>query len=274
MLHPIRRFAASACRVVAVAALLVSPRPAAAQAGYEGTVTSVQANVRRAPSLQSPVVRTLPQGTRLPVLGKERGWYRVQLPDSTHESGPAFLHESTVHVVAVSSPTADGLRTGLSPTVAPARHALDPTGALRDPARARMLSYFVPGGGHLYSGEYERGLAHLVGGIGGLLAGDALSRHYSAQRRDLENPELGAVVDCVGDVISSFFCNHPDVPRYLGIAVLGVSWLAGIADAPESAHRMNEKRGLQIRTSAATIMPLLVLGADGRPEVGVTLARN
>jgi hypothetical protein len=259
----------------ALAAAILIHAPGFTQSGYQGTITAVQANIRGAPSLQAPILTSLPQGTRLAVLGKESNWYRVLLPDQQGDRS-AFVHESTIRVEAVvTTPMTSAALSARASAPGPSAALADaiPAGA-RDPARAQLMSYLVPGGGHLYSGEYDRGAAHLIGGVAGYLLGDALSNHYTAQRRELENAELGALVDCIGDVISTFFCNYPSVPRYLGIAVLGVSWLAGIADAPESAHRMNEKAGLHIRISTATVSPLVNINGDGRPKVGFTLSRN
>ncbi len=259
----------------ALAAAVLIHAPASAQGEYQGTITAVQANIRGAPSLQAPILTALPQGTHLAVLGKESSWYRVLLPDLQGD-GPAFVHESTIRVEAVEATTttsaAVSALAGTSGLAAASADA-NPAG-MRDPARAQLMSYVLPGGGHLYSGEYGRGAAHLVGGVAGYLLGDALSDHYADQRRTIDNGDLEAVLACIGDVLSTFFCNYPNVPRYLGIAVLGVSWLTGIADAPESAHRMNEKAGLHIRISAATVRPLVNIDSDGRPEVGFTLTEN
>lgn len=258
-----------------LSALALAHTSGAAQGTYQGTITAVQANIRDAPSLQAPIVTSLPQGTRLAVLGKESSWYRVQLPDPQADRS-AFVHESTIRVEEITTPAAAPVGTTVPTVGLPGRIAAPGLVGIRDPHRARLMSYVIPGGGHLYSGEYGRGATHLVAAFGGYLLGDALSDHYAAQQRDLENLELGAVADCVGDVISTFFCSYPSVPRYLGIAVLGVSWLAGIADAPESAKRMNEKKGLDIRisTTTTTINPLLTIDGDGRPEVGFTITRN
>jgi uncharacterized protein YgiM (DUF1202 family) len=40
-------------------------------------------NLRSAADLSSPVLDTLPRDTRLPLIGEENGWYKVETPDGT-----------------------------------------------------------------------------------------------------------------------------------------------------------------------------------------------
>lgn len=60
-------------------------------------VTVAAANVRSGPGTSHRVVLTLPRGERLPVLGREGRWYRVDLSGRGERSG--YIHDSTVELV-------------------------------------------------------------------------------------------------------------------------------------------------------------------------------
>lgn len=261
-------------------ALLVLPVVAGAQVPtYEGTVTAAQANVRARPSLQSPVVKVLPKGTVMRILGKEEAWYRVTLPDAGQDGDVAFVHESIMAVKQLAggipapaasaltgSPTAEGHRAAGVPS--PNTESMP---GYRDPGRARFFSYFAPGGGHLYSGEFGKAAQFIGIGVGGAALGVYMSNYYEGVRRDLEYAELGAVVECIGNVISTFFCNYPGVPKYIGLGLLGLAWLGSIGDAGESAERMNAKNGLVIQTAGGTLTPVMTVGHDNQVDVGLAI---
>lgn len=65
-------------------AILAFTPVAFAQDGLTVEVTAIMANIRKAPSAKSPIVKTVPQNTELPVYGFEpkKGWYLVRLGDN------------------------------------------------------------------------------------------------------------------------------------------------------------------------------------------------
>lgn len=125
------------------------------------------------------------------------------------------------------------------------------TGRYRDP---RSASYWaiIPGGGHLYSGEYDKGVALLGGSIAALLVG----RHASRERC--------ALFDDV-DLVSNQLTVVRACERHRGWFTLGVVtasglWIAGIFDAADSAHRANFRNGW---TSALPLGVDVALLPDG-----------
>ena len=110
----------------------------------------------------------------------------------------------------------------------------DRTSHFRDP---RVASYWsiLPGGGHLYSGEYDKGVVLLGGSIGLLAAGHHASREQCASSTS---------VDPVTDSLSVLrVCQRHR--RWFALSIVAASglWLAGIFDAPDSAHRANFRNG-------------------------------
>lgn len=268
---------------LAIAFLLVLPPMLRAQVTYEITITAPQANVRVAPNLQAGVVTSIKAGAVLRVLGKEDTWYRVQVPGLEQNQGIGFIHESVAKIrkASVGAATADSNHTADvkaatgSPETPPEKisekQSLRPEQmpGYRFPAKAQFYSYFVPGGGHVYTGDTGTGAAYFVIGVGGFVLGRTLSKHFEETRGRFYDAELGAVSECIGSALSSFFCEHPGIPRYIGYGLLGLSWVAGISDAPKSAERMNAKRGILINTGL--LEPRIESASDGRTYLGATL---
>lgn len=141
----------------------------------------------------------------------------------------------------------------MAPTPASTQQAGGP--GLKDPGTSVLLSVVVPGGGQLYSGESTRGLTLLGVGLGGLVVGTAATVF-----------SVGASCDA-----DSFSCSDDTnyLPMALGyLAYLG-SWIYGIADAGDSAHRMNAKRGLAFRGADVSVQPLVSAGRAGGADVGL-----
>jgi hypothetical protein len=114
------------------------------------------------------------------------------------------------------------------------------TSLYRDPHRARVLGTFFPGAGHVYAGEYWRGIADGIGAIAGI--------------------GLGAVVY---DRHQEPFCiispcpRASQTPHRLAGAVMiatGVwTWISEARDAPHAAERTNAKH----RSEPVMITPFI-----------------
>ncbi|HEU0302715.1 MAG TPA: hypothetical protein VFR37_24855 [Longimicrobium sp.] len=140
-------------------------------------------------------------------------------------------------------------------TATPALAQQAPQPGYKDPGTAMLVGVLVPGGGHMYAGETQKGLMLLGVGLGGLVLGTAMT-------------SSSAGISCDEDVIS---CE--DDTNYLPMAVgylawLG-SWIYGIVDADDSAHRMNAQRGLA-RLMSGDVVPMVASSGDGT-RVGVSV---
>lgn len=134
-----------------------------------------------------------------------------------------------------------------------AQQATPPIG-YKDPGTATLMSVVVPGGGQLYSGDTRKGLTLLGVGLGGLTIGTMMS--FSS---------MG--LSC-GD--TSCESEGSALPAVLGyVAYLG-SWVYGIMDASDSAHRMNAQRGLA-RVIPVNVAPVVALDRSGGTQVGLTV---
>jgi hypothetical protein len=125
----------------------------------------------------------------------------------------------------------------------------------KDPGTSVLLSVLVPGGGQIYSGESTRGLTLLGVGLGGLVVGTAAT--FSS---------VGASCDA-----DSFSCSDDTnyLPMALGYLAYVGSWIYGIVDAGDSAHRVNAKRGLAFRGADVSVQPQVSPGRSGGTEVGL-----
>jgi hypothetical protein len=110
----------------------------------------------------------------------------------------------------------------------------DRTSHFRDPRAASYWS-ILPGGGHLYSGEYEKGLALLGGSIGLVTAG-----HYASREHCTPLASTDPVTDSLR--VTNACQRHRGWIAASIVAASGL-WLAGILDAPDSAHRANFRNG-------------------------------
>jgi hypothetical protein len=110
----------------------------------------------------------------------------------------------------------------------------DRTSHFRDPRAASYWS-ILPGGGHLYSGEYEKGLALFAGSIGLVTAG-----HYASREQCTSLTSADPVTDSL--TVTSACQRHRGWFAASVVAASGL-WLAGILDAPDSAHRANFRNG-------------------------------
>lgn len=109
----------------------------------------------------------------------------------------------------------------------------------KDPSLAAVLSFLLPGGGHLYAGEEGTGILLLAGGTLSLLIGTQIAA----------NQILDCTTNCdtAGDGALSF-----------GLAAYVGAWIYGMIDGPEAARRAN-----------ARITPSM--SYSGRPAVTLTM---
>jgi hypothetical protein len=114
----------------------------------------------------------------------------------------------------------------------------------KDPGTATILSVVIPGGGQFYSGETGKGAMILGVGMGGLIVGSALTASSN---------DASATPFLLGTV------------AYLG------AWVYGIADASESARRMNTKNGVAARIPASVSPVVAPSPAGAGTQVGLSL---
>jgi hypothetical protein len=133
--------------------------------------------------------------------------------------------------------------------------AQTPPAGYKDPGTSTLLSVVVPGGGQLYSGETQKGLALLGGGLGGLILGTAMTTN-----------SIGASCD-----YDEFTCSDDTnyLPMAVGYLAFFGTWVYGIIDADDSANRMNAKHGLA-QVLSGDVAPL-VASTGGETRVGVTI---
>jgi hypothetical protein len=136
---------------------------------------------------------------------------------------------------------------------APAYAQTLPAPGYKDPGTSMLLGVVVPGGGHMYSGETGKGLVLLGVGLGGIVLGTAMT------------------TSSIGASCSGYSCQDDTnyVPMAAGyLAFLG-SWIYGIVDADDSAHRMNARRGIAWLGSG-DLVPVVAASREGT-HVGLSL---
>lgn len=126
--------------------------------------------------------------------------------------------------------------------------------AAKDPGTATLIAVLVPGGGHMYSGETSRGLLLFGVGVGGIIVGTAATLSSSS-------------ISC-GQFSCSDDTNY--LPVMLGYGAYLGSWIYGIIDASNSAHRMNAARGIANLRSIP--QPIVQQRNEGRVALGLQLA--
>jgi hypothetical protein len=109
----------------------------------------------------------------------------------------------------------------------------------KDPSLAAVLSFLVPGGGHLYAGEEGTGILLLAGGTLSLLIGTQTAAEQ--------------ILDCTTNCDTA-----GDGALFFGVAAYVGAWVYGMIDGPEAARRAN-----------ARIAP--TMSYSGRPAVKLTM---
>ncbi|MHB1210587.1 MAG: hypothetical protein ACYC1I_12920 [Acidimicrobiales bacterium] len=122
--------------------------------------------------------------------------------------------------------------------------------AMKDPDIARQYSFYLPGGGHFYTGEYVRGGAML--GVG-LYAGQQVAKTFSCGSTNKS------------DYTYSGTCPAGGALLWLGI--LAVPYVYGIFDARASADRVNAK----MRAQSSRLSPFVGSDPRGRPLLGLSV---
>ena len=117
----------------------------------------------------------------------------------------------------------------------------------KDPAMATMLSFFLTGTGHMYSGERVKGGALLA--LTAVGVGVAAKQLSCAASSTCESTTGGMTLGAAGMV--AFFG----------------SWLYGIMDAGDAARRFNSGHGL-----AVGIEPVVTPGGGGRTRLGLSVS--
>jgi hypothetical protein len=128
----------------------------------------------------------------------------------------------------------------------------------RSPHRARVLGSLIHGAGHIYAGEYVRGV----------LA-------YEATVASIGFGTLAFISDrCMFTFLNTEPCESgPAWPRHLaGVTLVGVglwSWISSARDAPRAAERANERR----RRRSLTVNPIIdpFSGPANASKIGVSV---
>jgi hypothetical protein len=132
---------------------------------------------------------------------------------------------------------------------------LTPTSPLyRDPHRARILGSLIPGAGHIYAGEYLKGVGNYVGTIG--IIG------------------MGAIIISLDDC--GLLCDSKHHSHFvtgilggLGIGAGILSWISSARDAPRAAERANERH--RCKTGGTKPIIEVPAGSHGMWRAGVTI---
>jgi TM2 domain-containing membrane protein YozV len=129
-----------------------------------------------------------------------------------------------------------------------------PTGYRRDPFLAGALSFFIPGAGQVYNGEYGKGALQ----FGMFYAGAIIA---------ISNMDW----DFIWGETDDFEGNSGLL--FLGSALALGSMIWSIADAPKSANRINEENGWVILPGVSDNLYLTMtdLRVDGRLTPGVKI---
>jgi hypothetical protein len=133
-----------------------------------------------------------------------------------------------------------------------------PPGLYRNPNRARVFGILIPGAGHIYAGEYLRGILAYEGTVGGIGSGVLIFM----------------VNKCTFAFFSPTTCNPGrEWPHQaLGIAIVGMGiweWVSSARDAPHAAERANARHNA--RSSAVTPFIAPFSGPANVSEIGVSL---
>ncbi len=128
----------------------------------------------------------------------------------------------------------------------------------RSPRRALIFGSLIPGAGHIYAGEYWRGIVNYEGTVGTIGLG-----------------VMTFIVDkCTFSFLSATRCDPgPQWPHQaLGVTVVGLGiwgWVSSARDAARAAERANEKH----RRKMAKAKPIIEapVGSHGNWRAGVEM---
>jgi hypothetical protein len=129
----------------------------------------------------------------------------------------------------------------------------------RNPRRALILGSLIPGAGHIYSGEYFKGVSNYVGTIFTIGGG-----------------ALVYVLDDCAFALSALFSTCKPGPQWpshiLGAVLIGTgvwTWISSARDAPRAAERANVRHSRK----AGAVKPIIdaPVGSRGDWRVGVAI---
>ena len=150
--------------------------------------------------------------------------------------------------------TADSASTRARPDSA----STQATSLYRSPRRALILGSLIPGAGHIYAGEYWRGIVNYEGTVATIGLG---AMTFIADR-------------CMFSFLSASKCDSgPAWPHQaLGVAVVGLGlwgWVSSARDAAHAAERANERH----RRKTAQAKPIIEApaGSHGDWRAGVAI---
>lgn len=123
---------------------------------------------------------------------------------------------------------------------------------MKDPDLARQYSFYFPGAGHLYTGEYVRGGAML--GIA-LYAGQQAGKSFSGVCGSTNKSDYTYSGTC------------PAGGPWLWLGVMAVPYVYGILDSRASADRVNAK----LKAQLSRLSPFVSLDPRGRPLLGLSM---
>ena len=121
----------------------------------------------------------------------------------------------------------------------------------RDPVVARVFGIAIPGAGHVYAGEYLRGVQYYYGTVCGI-GGGAIALAVSGMGTD----KAPAWPLQVGGVLA------------IGLGV-GV-WVRSALDAPRAAERANRKRKAAVTHVSLMLQPGTVAGSGTKIGLAVS----
>ena len=132
------------------------------------------------------------------------------------------------------------------------------SGLYRDPHRALVLGSLIPGAGHIYAGEYFKGVIA-----------------YEATVMSIGMGAMVFIMDkCMLSFLSTTKCESGAAwpHQLLGVAIVGAGiweWVTTARDAPRAAERANGRHAAQSRTVTPFIDPFSESGSG--PRIGVSL---
>jgi len=197
-----------------------------------------------ATALLSPGEYRLMSTTPVDWKGGRYSWSRlVQV-----RAGLPTIELNAISAQRVASPP-DVIALGSASTRAASRDAkTDESSRARDPGMATMISFFAPGGGHIYAGERGKGavlLALFVTGVA--VTVDQLS---CASSSSCESTTGGMTLGAAGM-----------------LAAVG-SWTYAVYDADDAARRANLAHAI----ASSGVAPVIAPGVGGRVRVGFSVA--
>jgi hypothetical protein len=128
----------------------------------------------------------------------------------------------------------------------------------KDPQRALVLGSLIPGAGHIYAGEYWRGIGA-----------------YEATVSSIGMGAMVFIVDnCTFTFLSTKSCKpEPAWPHQaVGVALVGVGlwkWISTARDAPHAAERANARHAARSQTVTPIVNP--TGGPSNATQVGVSV---